>query len=68
MYQIRILFVNKKAQESKSNSFLVPRWGGVYIYNDGSEAEETVRADEPVKTFLFQFIDLIGIRLNTVRI
>jgi hypothetical protein len=55
-----------KASESKSNSFLVPRWGGVYIYNSLNEEETLVKADEAVKTFLFHFIDLIGVKLNQV--
>lgn len=53
-----------KANESKSNSFLVPRWGGVFIYNSQNEHDNSVVADDAVKTFLFQFIDLIGIKLN----
>lgn len=51
----------------KANAFLVPKWGGVYIYNHqpGSESM-SIKINEGMKYFLTQFIDLIGIKLNEV--
>lgn len=58
------LFIKSKKDESeKINAFLVPRWGGVYIYNHLTD-DKNIQIDEGMKYFLTQFIDLIGIKLN----
>lgn len=61
------LFFKSKPNDvnsDKTNAFLVPKWGGVYIYNHLSSETNTIRIDEGMKYFLTQFIDLIGIKLN----
>jgi len=50
---------------SRISSFLVPRYGGVHIYNhETSDEDQLIKVNEAMKTFLTQFIDLIGIKLN----
>ena len=53
---------------SRISSFLVPRYGGVHIYNHETTSDEQliIKVNEAMKTFLTQFIDLIGIKLNQV--
>ena len=51
--------------ESKVNSFLVPRWGGIFIYNQ-LDSSKSIENDSAMKIFLTQFLDLIGINLNKV--
>ena len=51
--------------ESKVNSFLVPRWGGIFIYNQ-PDSSKSIENDNAMKIFLTQFLDLIGINLNKV--
>jgi hypothetical protein len=42
------------------NAFLVPRWGGIFIYNHLSEK------NQDMKIFLTQFLQLTGINLHEV--
>lgn len=68
------LYIMSKENESKQVAFMIPRWGGIYIYNHDDEtkakkggAEEErdlIRVNQAVQTFLSQFIDLIGIEMN----
>ncbi len=51
---------------TKVNAFLVPRWGGVYIYNHGMEQSKTIKLDEAMKIYLTQFIELFGVKLNNI--
>lgn len=55
-------------EDSTTNSFLVPQWGGVHIYNknmpilDGSTVKITeVELDEVLKVFASQLFDLLGV-------
>lgn len=58
---------NKESSPLKLSAFLIPRWGGIYIQNSFDKSE-SLKVDEAIKTFLTQFIQLIGIKLNQVRI
>lgn len=64
------LYIKPESKESSSfklSAFLVPRWGGIYIQNSFDKSE-SLKVDEAVKTFLTQFIHLVGINLNQVRL
>ena len=50
----------------KVNSFLVPRWGGIYVYNQDNKNSNKIENDQAMKIFLTQFMQLIGLNLNTV--
>ena len=50
----------------KVSSFLVPRWGGIYVYNQLNKEANEIENDEAMKIFLTQFLQLIGLNLNTV--
>lgn len=45
---------------------MVPRWGGIYVYNprDENQLNDMVRVDRAMKTFITQFIHLIGFDLH----
>lgn len=63
------LYIKSSKNEMSSmkiNSFLVPRWGGVYIYNHGHDQTKTIKIDKAMKTFVTHFLELIGIKLNDV--
>ncbi len=51
---------------TKVRAFLVPRWGGVYIYNHDMDQSEIIKSDDAMKIFLTQFIELLGVKLNRV--
>ncbi|CAF0806895.1 unnamed protein product [Brachionus calyciflorus] len=57
---------SQNPQETKSVSFMVPRWGGIYVYNpqDDNPEDSTIKVDKAMKTFLTHFITLMGIDLN----
>ena len=48
---------------------MVPRWGGVYVYNpkDENQLNNHVQIENPMRTFITQFINLIGISLHQVK-
>ena len=57
-------------KQKRSNAFLVPRWGGIYIYpaQQASDAEKSmIDTKEAMKVFITQFLDLIGVNLNKVK-
>ncbi|RNA16532.1 GPI transamidase component PIG-S-like [Brachionus plicatilis] len=63
------LYIAKNLQnvkDSRSVSFMVPRWGGIYVYNpkDENQSDDLIRVEKAMKTFLTQFINLIGIDLH----
>ena len=62
------LYVLDDDHERKASAFLVPRWGGLFIYNANNTdtQQRVIDVTEAVKIFLTQFIDLMGIRLNKV--
>lgn len=47
---------------------MVPRWGGVFVYNpkDENQLNNFIQIENPMKTFITQFISLIGINLHQV--
>lgn len=47
--------------ETSSNSFLVPRWGGIYVFN--SQFDE----NKQMNIFINQFLKLSGINLQKVK-
>lgn len=52
--------VNSDQSLNEFNSFLVPRWGGIYIYNHLSDENRAMNI------FLTQFLQLTGINLHEV--
>ena len=56
-----------KDNDKQLNSFLVPRWGGVFIYNQQDKEVNIVENDQAMKIFLTQLLDLIGLHLNKVK-
>lgn len=52
----------QNAEQTKSKSFLVQRWGGIYIHDDAST--KSPKVNDAMKIFLTQFLNLIGINLN----
>lgn len=60
------LFIKTESRLKKTSSFLIPRWGGIYIYNHENSNSSEIEVNQAMKVFLTQFIDLIGIKLNKV--
>lgn len=60
------LFIKTDSRLKKTSSFLIPRWGGIYIYNHENSNSSEIEVNQAMKVFLTQFIDLIGIKLNKV--
>lgn len=52
--------------EAKTNAFLVPRWGGIYVHNTPPKSDQSIQTDQSMRVFMTHFLDLIGIRLNKV--
>jgi phosphatidylinositol glycan class S len=48
----------------KISSFLVPRWGAVYIHNSDSINSTDTVGSMPMKVFLTQFLELMGVHLH----
>ena len=57
-----LLIHNVEQKPNDYNAFLVPRWGGIYIYNDLSEKNQAMNI------FLTQFLQLAGINLHEVKL
>ena len=55
-------------ENQKLNSFLVPRWGGIFVYNQEDKNVNTIENDHAMKIFLTQFLQLIGVNLNKVNL
>jgi len=57
-----------KANSVKTRAFLVPKWGGIYIDSQTTKTNSSnkIEVDEAMKTFLTQFIDLMGFDLHKV--
>jgi hypothetical protein len=53
--------LNADQSLNEFNSFLLPRWGGIYIYNHLSEKNQAINI------FLTQYLQLTGINLHEVR-
>jgi len=63
------LFIKANSEVKKfTSSFLIPRWGGIYIYNHENKESTQVELNNAFKVFSSQFIELIGIKLNKVYI
>lgn len=60
------LFIKSSSDDKRTSSFLVPRWGGIYIYNHENTNSSVIEVDQAMKVFLTQFIELIGVKLNKV--
>ncbi len=53
-------------ENQKLSSFLVPRWGGIFVYNQENKEVNAIENDDAMKIFLTQFLQLIGVNLNKV--
>jgi hypothetical protein len=53
--------LNADQSLNEFSSFLVPRWGGIYIYNHLSEKNQAINI------FLKHYLQLTGINLHEVR-
>lgn len=53
-------------ENQKLSSFLVPRWGGIFVYNQENKEVNSIENDNAMKIFLTQFLQLIGVNLNKV--
>lgn len=53
-------------ENQRLNSFLVPRWGGIFVYNQEDQNVNSIQNDNAMKIFLTQFLQLIGVNLNKV--
>ncbi len=61
------LYIKANSETNRlTSSFLVPRWGGIYIYNHENKENTQIKLNKAVQVFTSQFIELIGIRLNKV--
>ena len=66
--QLPLFIKTNNDLKKTTSSFLIPRWGGIYIYNHENKESTAIDATKSMKVFLTQFISLIGIKLNKVKI